>query len=426
MDLTGSLVFRLQQVIFKWRGKSLNKSRRRYLFLIIFSFVFATLVSCSNNESTNKQETKNVESETDNNEGNEQKENNEDVDSGNIDEEINPIPQTAVEIKTYWPTQEWKMTTPESVGMESSLLVEMFQHIEKEKIPMEGFLVIKDGYIVAEKYGGEYSQDTLHPIYSITKSLTSASVGLAIKQGDIKSVEDKALHYLKEEKLKNLNEWKKELTIKHFLTMMSGLDFPEQTQKGFYESDTWKDFMGGEDPAYFVMNRPVRENPDAWNYSTADARVVSKIIQEATGENLSAYAEQHLFKPLGIKNFEWPTDRSGTSFGGTGVKMSPRDIAKIGYLYLNNGRWDDQQLLPEDWVEESTQPYGDTNQNFDGDKYGYFFWLKPINGFETYRGMGLYGQYMVVVPDLDLVVVQTSSGMDVDPLLQEYIIPSIK
>jgi CubicO group peptidase (beta-lactamase class C family) len=94
-------------------------------------------------------------------------------------------------------------------------------------------------------------------------------------------------------------------------------------------------------------------------------------------------------------------------------------------LYVNDGQWEGQQILPKGWGEESTQPYGDTNLNFDGDKYGYFFWLKPINGFRTYRAMGLYGQYMVVVPDLKLVVVQTSSGMDVDPLLEKYIIPAV-
>nr|WP_245251722.1 serine hydrolase [Virgibacillus litoralis] len=291
---------------------------------------------------------------------------------------------------------------------------------------MEGFIVVKDGYIVAEKYGGKYSEETPHPIYSVTKSLTSALVGIAMNQEAIKSVDDRAINYLDEDKLTNLNKWKKELTIESFLTMKSGLDFPEQTQKGFYESDVWKEFMGGEKPAYFIFNRSVRENPDSWNYSTGDARVVSKIVQEATGDKLSNYAQQKLFNPLGISGVEWPSDRSGTSLGGTGVLMKPRDVAKIGYLYLNDGKWADKQILPKGWVKESTISHGDTNGNFDGNKYGYFFWLKQVNGYDTFRGMGLYGQYMVVVPELDLVIVQTSSGMDVDPLLEKYIIPSIK
>lgn len=327
-------------------------------------------------------------------------------------------------IENYWPTEKWRETTPESVGMDSSIFVDMFKQIEKDNIPMEGFLVIKDGYIVAEKYGGKYDKDTLHPIYSITKSITSGLVGIAIKQGYISSVDDKVVNYLRDDKLTKVNEWKKELTIKDFLTMKSGIDFPEQTQKGFYQSNTWKEFMGGEDPAYYILNRPIRENPNSWNYSTGDARVVSKIVQEATGVKLSDFAKEYLFQPLGISDIEWPYDQSGTSFGGTGVMMKPRDIAKIGYLFLNDGIWEGKQILPKGWVEESTQPYADTNHNFDGDNYGYFFWLKQINGFNTFRGMGLYGQYMVVIPELNLVVVQTSSGMDVDPLLEKYIIPN--
>ncbi|WP_377890865.1 serine hydrolase domain-containing protein [Alkalihalobacillus sp. R86527] len=345
---------------------------------------------------------------------------------GEIEDEAGVVREEAPEILSYWPTEVWQTSTPESVGMNSSLLGNMFQHIEDENIPMEGMLIIKDGYIVSEKYGGNFDEETPHPIYSVTKSITSALVGGAVQQGAIESVESKALNYLNAENITNLDKWKRNLTIQDFLTMKSGLEFPEQTEKGFYQSDTWKEFMEASDPASFIMNRPLSDNPDKWNYSTGDARVVSKILHEATGMKLSDYAEEYLFSPLGISEVEWPTDRSGSSFGGTGIEMKPRDIAKIGYLYLKEGKWEEKQVLPEGWVQESIQPYGDTNGNFDGDHYGYFFWLKSINGYDTYRGMGLYGQYLVVVPELDLIVVQTSNGMDVDPLLEEYVIPAIK
>ncbi|MFB4168179.1 serine hydrolase domain-containing protein [Virgibacillus sp. JSM 102003] len=387
----------------------------RITFLLLSVLFIVT--ACSNNEASSKKDTNRMKTENVSDE------------NSKLDETsngpTNGVPQKNVEIVSYWPTEEWRKTSPESVSMDSSLLIDMFQKIEDEDIPMEGFIVVKDGYIVAEKYGGKYSEETPHPIYSVTKSLTSALVGIAINQEEINSVDDKAINYLEEDKLTDLNQWKKELTIESFLTMKSGLDFPEQTQEGFYESDAWKEFMVGENPAYFIFNRSVRENPESWNYSTGDARVVSKIVQEATGDKLSDYAQQKLFNPLGISDVEWPSDRSGTSLGGTGVLMKPRDVAKIGYLYLNDGKWADKQILPKGWVKESTIPHGDTNGNFDGDKYGYFFWLKQVNGYDTFRGMGLYGQYMVVVPELDLVVVQTSSGMDVDPLLEKYIIPSV-
>ncbi len=372
--------------------------RGRYNLLIILLIFFVMMgVACSNKEYKNQE----LGDETDQ----------ADADSG-----------------SYWPTESWKEAIPESVGMDPTLLSEMFQHIEEENIPMEGFVVVKDGYIVAEKYGGDYTVETPHPIYSVTKSVTSALVGISIKKGIINSVEDNVFDYLDPSKIDNMDDWKKDISIKQLLTMQSGLDFPEQTKENFYDSSTWKEFMEGSDPTYFLLNLPVRDNPGTWNYSTGDARVISRIIQEASDRSLSEYAQEHLFKPLGIQadDVEWPSDRSGTSFGGTGVLMKPRDIAKIGYLYLQDGVWDGEQLFPEGWVEESTKPHSDTGGNFDGDKYGYFFWLKKINGYNTYRGMGLYGQYMVIVPDLNLVVVQTSSGMDVDPLLEEYIIPSIQ
>ncbi|RLQ92317.1 serine hydrolase domain-containing protein [Falsibacillus albus] len=388
----------------------MKKNKIPLLLLVVF-FIFSAVSACSN-ETSKDQETRAEKSQKGN--------------GDETDESALGIPEKANKIESYWPTNGWQKTKPESVGMDSAQLKEMFKHIETKNIPMEGFLVIKDGYIVAEKYGGIYSENTPHPIYSVTKSLTSAMVGVAMKQGAIKSVDDPVLSYLDKGRIANLTDWKKQLTIKSFLTMKSGLDFPEQTERGFYDSETWKQFMDGDDPAYFILNRPVRNEPDGWNYSTGDARVVSKIIQTAVNEKLSDYAKQQLFDPMGISNVEWPSDQSGTSFGGTGVKMTPRDLAKIGYLYLNNGKWEDQQLLPQGWVAESTMPYGDTNGNFDGSKYGYFFWLKKVNGYDTYRAMGLYGQYMVVVPKLNLIVVQTSNGMDVDPLLEKYIIPSIK
>lgn len=399
--------------------------KRRIYFILLFIIIFYIITGCSNSKSGTKDIGNGIEEQMDSDTNVVDKGDRKQTEESN-QEEFPGIPTTVADIKPYWPTVGWQETTPESVGMDSALLADMFKQIEKDNIPMEGFIVIKDGYIVAEKYSGKYDKDLVHPIYSITKSLSSGLVGVAIKQGAISSVNDKVINYLEEGKLTNINDWKKDLSIKNFLTMKSGIDFPEQTQKGFYNSDTWKEFMEGEDPAYYIFNRPVSEHPDAWNYSTGDARVVSKVVQEATGVKLSDFAKQNLFEPLGISNVEWPSDRSGTSFGGTGIMMKPRDIAKIGYLYLNNGKWGGQQILPKGWVQESTQPYADTNHNFDGGKYGYFLWLKPINGFDTFRGMGLYGQYMVVIPELNLVVVQTSSGMDVDPLLEKYIIPSIK
>ncbi|WP_128896071.1 serine hydrolase domain-containing protein [Longirhabdus pacifica] len=329
------------------------------------------------------------------------------------------------EIETYWPTEEWRTTTPESVGADSNDLADMFELIKKNNLPMDGLIVVKDGYIIAEKYGNNYTIDDFHEVHSITKTVTSAILGTVMRDGIIKSTEEYVFDYLDESPLTSMKEEKSNLTIKHFLTMTSGIDFPEVTMEDFYNSKIWEQFVYDKQPPYYYLNRRLREDAPAWNYSSGDTHIVSTVIQKALGEPIDEYAQKYVFDPIGIQEVKWEKDVSGVSFGGFSMSMIPRDIARMGYLYLQDGVWDGEQIFAEGWVDESTQPYEEVNLLEDG-QYGYSIWLKNIAGYDTFMAIGYAQQYMVVVPDLELIVVQTSNNMDLLPLLEKYIIPSIQ
>jgi CubicO group peptidase (beta-lactamase class C family) len=167
-----------------------------------------------------------------------------------------------------------------------------------------------------------------------------------------------------------------------------------------------------------------------WNYNTGASHLLSAIIQETTGMTELAFAEEHLFGPLGISEVSWGTDPQGRSSGGTSLRLTPRDMAKFGYLYLNVGQWDGQQLVPAAWVKASTMNQAPIFETYYGEmSYGYQWWIVPWAGY--YSAVGALGQFIVVLPELDMVVVFTSTLAVEDffiplTLLAFYVIPSVE
>jgi CubicO group peptidase (beta-lactamase class C family) len=152
--------------------------------------------------------------------------------------------------------------------------------------------------------------------------------------------------------------------------------------------------------------------------------VLSAIVQKQSGKPTSEYARERIFTRIGMTSVDWNSDRNGISKGGTDIYMTPRDMARFGLLMLNEGEWDGLRILPAEWVKEATSTQ--TAPGIPGgEQYGYYFWLTEMHGYEVYEAMGSGGQFIAVVPDLDLVVVQTSTGVELDPLLMDYILPSV-
>jgi CubicO group peptidase (beta-lactamase class C family) len=240
-----------------------------------------------------------------------------------------------LEEEVYWPTEAWRVSAPEDQGMDTALLLQMLAAIDEQYLNIDSVVVVHNGYIVTEKYYPPYKQDTLHDMYSITKSIVSALVGIAIHEGYLNSVDDPVLDFFPERTFENDDELKRSITLEHLLTMSSGLAGNDH------------EMVSSRDWVQSVLDQPMTSEPGtAFNYNSGNAHVLSAIIQETSGLNTRDFAQQYLFDPLGISDLTWQMDINDIPKGGWGMAMKPRDMAKLGYLYLNQGVWDGQQIIP--------------------------------------------------------------------------------
>lgn len=317
-----------------------------------------------------------------------------------------------------WPTKGWKSKRPDAVGLDSEFVRAMFEEIDDSGLDYDGLVVVHKGVIVAEKYYYVYKEQTLHETYSITKSVISALVGIALQQGCIQSVDDPVLPYFSDREFLNLDDQKESLTIRDFLTMSSGLAYdPDE----MYASQDW---------AQYTLNEPLIHPPGAtWFYSNGGPQVLSALISRACNMDALVFAEQYLFEPLGIAEYEWERSLNGHPNGSWGLELTLRDMAKIGYLYLQDGIWDGKQILPPEWVELSSRPYYPVPDPIEPWSlyYGFLWW---IHGDGLYAAHGYKGQFIYIAPDQDLVVVITANIADKDfvqpqLLIRDYLIPAV-
>ncbi len=320
-----------------------------------------------------------------------------------------------------WPNDGWLTSTPEEQGMDAGRLqsMEVFISAQGWNDDVDSILAVYNGYLVYEYYPStSYDENDTHHIYSCTKSFTSALVGMAIDQGYIESIDTEVLDFFPELTIENLDSDKQAITIRDLLTMTSGLDWHDQTN--YYSMEVSSDWVK------YVLDRPMVSEPGTtWNYNTGGTHVLAAIINKTTPHGIIPFVESQLFDPLGINEYYWVTDNKGIPIGGTALNLLPRDMAKFGYLYLKNGLWDNEQIISEAWITESTTPSVITE--FDqglGSGYGYLWWTYAWHG--VYAARGSYEQYIFVVPSQDLVVVFTGSGsFTVTALLTNYIFPAL-
>jgi CubicO group peptidase (beta-lactamase class C family) len=335
--------------------------------------------------------------------------------------------------RDYWPTEEWRFSTPSQQNLSESRLNDMLTYIATEDYNIDCVIIVRHGYIVLEEYlNPAYNESTKHPIYSCTKSIVSAMVGAAIAEGLLTGVDQKVLSFFPGQTFNNTDSHKENLTLEDLLTMTSGLDWhefeiPYGTPNDFgmmYDSNNWVDY---------VLNKSVVEEPgEVWNYNSGTAHILSVILQNLTSTSPEGYFDwisPYIRGPLGITDIWWYTDPQDNYFGGSGMRVIPRDMARFGYLYLNNGSWDGTQIIPESWVEVSIQKHIDTLprgwEGYTSEYYGYQWWVYPEIG--TYAATGSGGQNIMVIPEYDMVVVFTSQlddGWPFPGLVADYIIPA--
>ena len=328
----------------------------------------------------------------------------------------------------YWPTAEWRTSTPEDQGVDSERLLEMVNTIQKKRINLHSLLIIKNGYLITEIYWQPYGPDDIHTIESITKPIIASLVGIAINNGEIQDVHQELGDFFSESEYQPLDDQVKKITLKNLLTMTPGLDCADD--KIIHRLENEGDWLN------MILNLKMTNPPGKrWVYCSAASHLLSAILEKSTGKGTDSYADQHLFNPLGIpaeRSQTWKKDPMGITSGIQGLYLTPREIAKFGYLYLMNGEWENQQIVPRQWVADSTttqakigedEYLGDRKRNF-----GYLWSVFPKAGY--YGFIGMAGQELFVYPQEDLVVVFTGAtevGKEVTlmEILDEHIIPSI-
>jgi len=320
---------------------------------------------------------------------------------------------------THWPTEGWRTSTPEEQGMDSQKLTEMLATIKEKNMNIHSFLVIRNGYLVSESYFRGYQQDTKHDMQSAGRSFTSTLVGIAIDKGYIDGVDHRVLEFFPERTFANLDAQKEAMTLEDVLTMRSGLEWQET-------ADTRNAQQRSPDWVQFLLDLPVVAPPGSkWSYCSGCSHILSAILHETTGMNPRDFAEQYLFKPLHISDVNWMVDPAGIPYGAGGFDLTPRDMAKLGYLFLRNGQWDGQQIVSSEWVKKAAQRYAGVDEHFG---YGYhWFTVTSLGGYAGYAALGTGGQIILVVPELDLVIVTTARTEEsIFELIDRYVIPAVQ
>ncbi len=324
----------------------------------------------------------------------------------------------------YFPTDQFRECTPEQVGMNSEKLVKVYNYAANPEIKTEGLIIIKNNYIVLEAYLNGFSPDKLHESYSIAKSITSCLVGIAIDKGYIQSENQPVYPYF--EKWENLPETdlRKKITIRHLLTMTSGLEWNEEDYYGdTSKNDAFIMYQTAENYIDYVLNKECVQIPGTrWYYSSGDTMLLSGVIQKAVMTSPEQFAKENLFDKMGIKKYYWEKDKAGNSVTAWGIGLTLREYAKFGLLYLNNGYWDGERIVSGEWVEKSSSPCS-SSVNW----YGYSWWRIPI--FENYFHLGLpsdiyfawgiYTQQIFIIPDYKIVVVRL--GNDNNPQNDKWV-----
>ncbi|WP_139368267.1 serine hydrolase domain-containing protein [Evansella clarkii] len=298
----------------------------------------------------------------------------------------------------YFPTSEWRMSAPEVQGMNSEKLIDAFEEIDQWHEGVNSVLITRNGYIVAEKYYDDYDKEISQWVYSATKGVTSALTGIAIDQGFIK-LDDRVADIFSHKEIQHLDDKKSAITIEDLLNMRSGIAYDDLQD--------FQDIFNSSDPLQSILDLPMKEHPDtSYNYSSADSHLLSGIIQETAGMSTTEFANTYLFDPLQIDaDF---VEFNDLASGGNRLVISPRDMAKIGWLYLNEGQWEGEQIIPEDWVAASTT--SSIDEYFTNNvRFGYQWYINEVKNQSIYYTHGGHGQYIISVPDLNMNVIFTSN-----------------
>lgn len=315
-------------------------------------------------------------------------------------------------------------SNPEAEGIPSSAILSFVRALEQHTHPLDavhGFLLLRHGHVAAEGWWAPYGPRAPHRLYSLSKSFTSTAIGLAVAEGRL-TVDDPVLAFFPDDAPENPGDNLKAMRVRHLLSMNTGHHEDTTPHVFWNKDDNW--------PRAF-LSLPVDHHPGTWFvYNTAATYMLSAIITKLTGQTLLHYLRPRLFEPLGIANPAWDADPRGVNIGGSGLHLTTEDIARFGQLYLQRGMWNGRRIVGEEWIAEATRATSDnsnTQTNPDWTVgYGYQFWRCR---HDCYRGDGAFGQYCIVMPEQDAVLVMNSGVHDMQEVLDkvwEHLLPAMQ
>jgi CubicO group peptidase (beta-lactamase class C family) len=298
-----------------------------------------------------------------------------------------------------WPTKAWRTSAPEEQGMDSASLARLIETVGTYK--QDSLMIIRHGKIVAEAYYAPYVTGISHDLRSVTKSVVSTLIAIALQRGIIDGVDRPVIDFFPDKHISNINENKKAMTIQSLLDMTSGIEWQE---KAYTPDETLMRMYKSPDRTEFVLSQPMSGAPGTkFYYNSGNPYVLSALITKKTGQSAFDFAKKELFEPLGIKSAQWGrVDAQGVTDGEAGLFLSPHDMARVGYLYLHNGIWDGKQIIPSSWVDRVRE--GSVSATF-GFHYSDLWWSLPEKG--AYMALGRHSQVIIVLPKLDIVAVMT-------------------
>ena len=315
-------------------------------------------------------------------------------------------------------------STPEAEGVSSSGIIDFLNAVDTAgRVELHSFMFLRHGKVIAEGWWKPFGPDNKHLLYSASKTFTATGIGLAVSENRLK-VTDKVYSFFPYSQPDTLSDYMKEMTVQNLLTMSAGQD-PEPRSMG----------AGGDWINTFLSTEPVHKPGTVFMYNNMATFMLSAIVQQVTGQTLFDYLLPRIFQPLGIRGIDWDLNPQGINLGMIGLRLRSEDLAKFGQLLLQQGVWNNKQLIPKEWVKEATSFKIDnynpkskqTREESDGAQgYCYQMWRGRNN---TVRLDGMAGQFVVLIPDKDAIVVLTANSRNTQDelnLIHNYLIPAIK
>ncbi|WDV48072.1 serine hydrolase [Clostridiaceae bacterium M8S5] len=332
----------------------------------------------------------------------------------------------------YWPTNRWRYANLNDIGMKKEYFKNLEYSINSQYKNINSFIIVKKGYIAYERYFNGYIETDTHNVASVTKSVISALIGIAIDKGYINSVDQKVIDFFPDYASMLNGTIRNMITVKHLLTMTAPFPWKYESLDRLRRQKNWT--------RYIISQLGSNGHIGMFRYSTSGTHLLSIILTRATGMQAREFANKYLFNNIGIQEIPdynmnsysledvfgknakgWIKDPQGNTVGGFGLKITAKDMARFGLLYLNYGVWDGKQIVSKKWIKDSL--------TMNSNKYGYLWWLIDEKNIKGYTAAGSGGNHIFCFPDKELVVAIASKitmkPKERLPLIVKYILPSI-